>query len=42
MAATMATAAFGIGFVAPIGSTRKATPTMANDIFIGRLIMVTE
>jgi hypothetical protein len=42
MIAAMATAAFVIGFVTPISSAQKATPTMANDIFIGRLITVTE
>jgi hypothetical protein len=42
MVAVMASAAFVIGFVTPISSAQKATPTMANDIFVGRLITVTE
>jgi hypothetical protein len=42
MVAAMATAAFVVGFVTPISSVQKATPTMADDIFIGRLITVTE
>jgi hypothetical protein len=42
MVAGMAITAFVIGFVAPINSTQKATPTTPNDAFTGRLIMVTE
>lgn len=40
--AAMATAAFVIGFAMPANSAHKATPTAANGVFAGRLIMMTE
>ena len=42
MVAAMAAAAFAIGFVMPVNSAHKATPTAANGVFAGRLIMMTE
>ncbi|MBM3563444.1 MAG: hypothetical protein FJX16_06480 [Alphaproteobacteria bacterium] len=42
MVAAMAFAAFAIGFVLPVSSTHKATPTAANGVFAGRLITVSE
>jgi hypothetical protein len=42
MVAAMATAAFVIGFLMPVNSAHRATPTAANGVFAGRLITVSE
>lgn len=42
MVAVMATAAFVIGFVMPVNSAHKATPTAAKGVFAGRLIVMKE
>lgn len=42
MVVAMAAAAVVIGFVTPMKSDQKAPPITANDMFIGRLIVMSE